>query len=132
VRNDQCEFMRVMYGNKPNAWHDDLEGFDRLRVIVNAMTRMRFCNREGRMDLEGKGTEPRKGYLRWYEARPKEKAPLVFGHWWQLRLVAEPGFVGLDSGCVWGGALSALRLEDRTLSRVACPGYQEAGQDAGG
>ena len=124
---DYREFLANMYGSRPEKWADALKGWDRLRVIVNAMTRMRFCNREGRMDLEGKGTEPRKGYLRWYEARPKEKATIVFGHWSQLGLVVQAGFVGLDSGCVWGGALSALRLEDRTLYQVACPGYQEAG-----
>ena len=119
-----------MYGSKPRRWDDALTGWDRLRVIVNAMTRMRFCDRKGRMDLAGKGTQPRKGYLRWYETRPKEKRNVVFGHWSQLGLVVEPGVVGLDSGCVWGGALSALRLEDRTLYQVACPGYQSPGGEA--
>ena len=118
------EFLANMYGAKPERWDDSLAGWDRLRVIVNAMTRMRFCDREGRMDLAGKGTEPRKGYLRWYEARRQGKATIVFGHWSQLGLVVEPGLVGLDSGCVWGGSLTALRLEDRTLSQVACAGYQ--------
>ena len=79
------------------------------------------------MDLQGKGTEPAKGYLRWYQTRPKEARTLVFGHWSQLGLVREPGIVGLDSGCVWGGALSAFRLEDRTLVQVPCPGYQAVG-----
>jgi bis(5'-nucleosyl)-tetraphosphatase (symmetrical) len=125
------EFLANMYGGTPAQWDDALTGWDRLRVIVNAMTRMRFCNRDGRMDLEGKGTQPRKGYSRWYETRTKangtEKATLLFGHWSQLGLVVEPGVIGLDSGCIWGGALSALRLEDRTLYQVACPGYQEPG-----
>jgi bis(5'-nucleosyl)-tetraphosphatase (symmetrical) len=125
------DFLKNMYGGTPQAWDDALAGWDRLRVIVNAMTRMRFCNRDGRMDLEGKGTQPRKGYSRWYETRTKangtEKATLLFGHWSQLGLVVEPGVIGLDSGCIWGGALSALRLEDRTLYQVACPGYQEPG-----
>jgi bis(5'-nucleosyl)-tetraphosphatase (symmetrical) len=124
------EFLAHMYGSKPERWDDALAGWDRLRVIVNAMTRMRFCDRAGRMDLEGKGTEPRKGYLRWYETRPKEKATVVFGHWSQLGLVVQPGAVGLDSGCVWGGALSALRLEDRTLYQVACAGHQSPGGEA--
>jgi len=121
------EFLEHMYGSKPEQWDDALTGWDRLRVIVNAMTRMRFCDRNGKMDLQGKGTEPAKGYLRWYQTRPKQACTLVFGHWSQLGLVREPAVVGLDSGCVWGGALSAFRLEDRTLFQVPCPGYQEAG-----
>jgi bis(5'-nucleosyl)-tetraphosphatase (symmetrical) len=122
------EFLEHMYGSKPERWDDELAGWDRLRVIVNAMTRMRFCDRKGRMDLHGKGTEPAKGYLRWYQTRPKrEPQTIVFGHWSQLGLVREPGIVGLDSGCVWGGALSALRLEDRTLYQVPCGGYRSPG-----
>ena len=121
------EFLEHMYGSKPDRWDDALSGWDRLRVIVNAMTRMRFCDRNGKMDLQGKGTEPAKGFLRWYETRPKEACTLVFGHWSQLGLVREPAVVGLDSGCVWGGALTAFRLEDRTLFQVPCPGYQAAG-----
>jgi bis(5'-nucleosyl)-tetraphosphatase (symmetrical) len=121
------EFLEHMYGSKPERWDDALTGWDRLRVIVNAMTRMRFCDRNGRMDLQGKGTDPAEGYLRWYETRPKEARTLVFGHWSQLGLVRESGVVGLDSGCVWGGALTAFRLEDRTLFQVPCPGYQAAG-----
>jgi len=123
------EFLANMYGSKPDRWDDALAGWDRLRVIVNAMTRMRFCDRKGRMDLEGKGTEPRKGYFRWYQTRQKEDASIVFGHWSQLGLVIQAGVVGLDSGCVWGGALSALRLEDRTLFQVACPRYQSPGAE---
>ena len=121
------EFLEHMYGSTPDRWDDALRGWDRLRVIVNAMTRMRFCDRNGKMDLQGKGTEPAKGYLRWYQTRPKETRTLVFGHWSQLGLVREPAVVGLDSGCVWGGALSAFGLEDRTLYQVPCPGYQAVG-----
>ena len=124
---DYRSFLQHLYGNQPGRWDDELGGWDRLRVIVNAMTRMRFCDRQGRIDLEGKGTEPAQGYRRWYELRHKEARTLVFGHWSQLGLVVEPALVGLDSGCVWGGALTALRLEDRTLYQVPCPGYQAAG-----
>jgi bis(5'-nucleosyl)-tetraphosphatase (symmetrical) len=127
---DYRDFLANMYGSKPERWDDALTGWDRLRVIVNAMTRMRFCDRKGRMDLEGKGTQPRKGYLRWYETRPKEKRTVLFGHWSQLGLMVQPGAVGLDSGCVWGGVLSALRLEDRTLYQVACAGHQSPGGEA--
>ena len=126
-----CDFLAHMYGSKPDRWDETLAGWDRLRVIVNAMTRMRFCDRAGRMDLAGKGTQPRPGFLRWYETRPPdESCTLVFGHWSQLGLVREGTVVGLDSGCVWGGALSALRLEDHALSQVACRRYQAPGGEA--
>jgi bis(5'-nucleosyl)-tetraphosphatase (symmetrical) len=120
------EFLNHMYGNQPERWDDALEGWDRLRVIVNAMTRMRYCDGKGRIDLSRAGTEPAKGYRRWYETRRREPGKtLVFGHWSQLGLVLAPGIVGLDSGCIWGGRLSALRLDDRTLFQLPCPGYQE-------
>jgi bis(5'-nucleosyl)-tetraphosphatase (symmetrical) len=124
------EFLKNMYGNKPERWDDALAGWDRLRVIVNAMTRMRFCDAQGRIDLEGKGTQPRKGYLRWYEARRKDEQIIVFGHWSQLGLVVQSKVMGLDSGCVWGGALTALRLEDRALHEIPCRGYQAPGGEA--
>lgn len=124
------EFLKNIYGSQPDRWDEALTGWDRLRVIVNAMTRMRFCDRLGRMNLEGKGTQPPNGYLRWYETRSKDPRPIVFGHWSQLGFVREPGVVGLDSGCVWGGALSALRLEDGALYQVACPGYQATGGES--
>lgn len=124
---DYREFLANMYGSKPERWDDALTGWDRLRVIVNAMTRMRFCDRNGRMDLQGKGTEPRAGYLRWYETRRDDERAIVFGHWSQLGLVVKEKILGLDSGCVWGGALTALKLEDRSLHEVRCRGYQSAG-----
>jgi bis(5'-nucleosyl)-tetraphosphatase (symmetrical) len=128
VAADYREFLQHMYGNQPDRWNDALEGWDRLRVVVNAMTRMRYCDRKGRMDLKTAGTEPSKGFLRWYETRKREPdAMLIFGHWSQLGLVFRPGIVGLDSGCIWGGRLSALRLDDRTLFQLPCPGYQEPG-----
>jgi bis(5'-nucleosyl)-tetraphosphatase (symmetrical) len=126
---DYREFLDHMYGNQPERWDDALEGWDRLRVIVNAMTRMRYCDGKGRIDLSRAGTEPAKGYQRWYETRRREPGKtLVFGHWSQLGLVLAPGIVGLDSGCIWGGKLSALRLDDRTLFQLPCPGYQEPGE----
>jgi bis(5'-nucleosyl)-tetraphosphatase (symmetrical) len=126
---DYGEFLRNMYGNEPDRWNDALQGWDRLRVLVNAMTRMRYCDRGGRMDLKTAGTEPARGYLRWYETRTREPgATLIFGHWSQLGLVFMPGIAGLDSGCIWGGRLSALRLDDRTLFQVPCRGYQQPGE----
>jgi bis(5'-nucleosyl)-tetraphosphatase (symmetrical) len=121
------EFLKNMYGSKPERWDDALTGWDRLRVIVNAMTRMRFCTRDGRMEFHRKGAEPPAGYFAWYETRPQEEEAIICGHWSQLGLKLTPRLAALDSGCVWGGALSALRLEDRALYQVACPGYQPIG-----
>ena len=124
---DYRAFLANMYGSKPDEWRDDLKGWDRLRVIVNAMTRMRFCTPEGKMDFQAKGEKAPKGFRPWFEVRPKEKQRLVFGHWSALGLKVTERVAGLDSGCVWGGKLTALRLEDRTLHAVPCPGYQAAG-----
>jgi bis(5'-nucleosyl)-tetraphosphatase (symmetrical) len=122
------DFLRRMYGNGPEAWREDLKGWDRLRVIVNAMTRMRFCSRDGRMELEAKGKTPPRGYRPWFDTRPDDEATtIVFGHWSQLGLKVRARQVGLDSGCVWGGKLTAQRLEDRKLWQVGCAGYQAPG-----
>jgi len=123
------DFLANMYGSKPDEWRDGLKGWDRLRVIVNAMTRMRFCTPEGKMDFQAKGAKAPKGYRPWFDLRPKEKQRLVFGHWSALGLKVTERLAGLDSGCVWGGKLTAFRLEDRTLYAVACRGYQGAGEE---
>ena len=122
------EFLANMYGSKPDRWSDQLEGWDRLRVIVNAMTRMRFARPDGKMDFHAKGTEPPEGYEAWFDLRPKESASLICGHWSTLGLKMTRRLAALDSGCVWGGKLTALRLEDRTLYQVPCRGYQAAGE----
>jgi bis(5'-nucleosyl)-tetraphosphatase (symmetrical) len=126
---DYREFLKNMYGSKPEEWSDALAGWDRLRVVVNAMTRMRFCTRQGMMEFHAKGAKPPPGYLPWYETRPAKEAPIVFGHWSQLGLRLDPHVSCLDSGCVWGGSLSALRLEDRALYQVGCAGYQAPGRE---
>jgi bis(5'-nucleosyl)-tetraphosphatase (symmetrical) len=117
------EFLANMYGSKPERWADSLAGWDRLRVIVNAMTRMRFCSAEGAMEFHSNGVEAPAGFRAWYDARRDEK-PIVFGHWSALGLRLTERIAGLDTGCVWGGALTALRLEDRWLAQVPCAGYQ--------
>lgn len=124
------EFLANMYGNEPQRWDDALSGWERLRVIVNAMTRMRFCTREGRMELRVAGAKPPAGYLAWFDTRPPEDETLVCGHWSALGLVLREKLAALDSGCVWGGRLSALRLEDRSLFQVPCRGYQPLGGEA--
>lgn len=127
---DYRDFLANLYGSEPRAWDDALEGWNRLRVIVNAMTRMRFCSAEGSMDFEAKGVDPPPGYAPWFATRTDPAEPtLLCGHWSALGLRLGRRLVALDSGCVWGGALSALRLEDRTLYQVACRGYRPIGCD---
>jgi bis(5'-nucleosyl)-tetraphosphatase (symmetrical) len=120
------EFLQNMYGSKPERWDDALAGWDRLRVIVNAMTRMRFCTPNGAMEFHTNGVEPPAGYQAWYEARRDEKT-ILFGHWSALGLKLTERLAGLDTGCVWGGPLTALRLEDRWLVQVPSRGYQKSG-----
>ena len=120
------DFLANMYGGTPSAWREDLAGWDRLRVIVNAMTRLRFCNAAGEMELRAKGTAAPPGYRPWFELRAAEELPIICGHWSALGLRLADRLVALDSGCVWGGSLTALRLEDRNLFQVTCRGYQQA------
>lgn len=118
------EFLRHLYGSKPSAWRDSLDGADRLRVIVNAMTRLRFCTEAGVMEFAAKGGRDAApaGYRAWFDApgRRQRASTVVCGHWSALGLHMQPGLLALDSGCVWGGALSAVRLEDRRLFQVDC------------
>jgi bis(5'-nucleosyl)-tetraphosphatase (symmetrical) len=105
-----------MYGNEPSVWRDDLEGWDRLRFTINAFTRLRVCNLDdGRMLLGHKGppeTAP-PGAAPWFRVAWRRSAGqrLVFGHWSALGYVAEQDVLGLDTGCVWGGALTAQRVD---------------------
>ena len=118
--SDLKTFLSSMYGNTPSQWHDGLEGADRLRVIVNALTRLRFCTPDGCMEFsstESAGGAP-VGYLPWFEVagRATQNTPMVFGHWSTLvaRPRQHPGLLNnvlpLDTGCVWGGCLTAARL----------------------
>lgn len=125
------EFLRNMWGSRPAAWQDDLAGWDRLRVVVNAMTRMRFCSPAGDMEFHTKGeaiTAP-PGYLPWFAVPGRASADhtIVCGHWSALGLRVEPGLLALDSGCLWGRELTAVRLEDRAVFQVPC-GCSAAGE----
>jgi bis(5'-nucleosyl)-tetraphosphatase (symmetrical) len=118
------DLIEHMYGSKPERWEASLRGHDRLRVIINAMTRMRICSEDGRMELSHKGTldDIPAGYLPWFEipGRKSATSTVIFGHWSALGLKIEANLAALDSGCVWGGCLSAIRLEDRKLFQVSC------------
>jgi bis(5'-nucleosyl)-tetraphosphatase (symmetrical) len=129
------DFLREMYGNKPAQWDDSLTGNARLRVIVNALTRLRFCTPEGVMDLTASGgpEDAPPGYLPWFDVPGRKTAgtPIAFGHWSTLGYVIRPDIVSLDTGCVWGGCLSALRLgadgAAHELVQVACDQVQKPG-----
>jgi bis(5'-nucleosyl)-tetraphosphatase (symmetrical) len=116
LRSDQAHaFFHAMYGNQPDHWSDDLQGTERLRVIVNALTRLRFCNVDGVMEFkstEGAGNAP-DGYMPWFEVPGRNTAnvAVAFGHWSTLGWLNRPDVLSLDTGCVWGGCLSALRLD---------------------
>lgn len=125
---DYKDFLANMYGSKPDHWSDDLTGWDRLRVIVNAMTRLRFCSAKGGMDFRAKGKTAPPGYRPWFDFR-KDSEAIVCGHWSGLGLTIGEKLAALDSGCVWGGKLTALRLEDRALYQVPCAGYQAPGAE---
>lgn len=122
------DFLREMYGNTPARWHEDLHGIERLRCIVNALTRVRYCEPDGTMVLNTpeNGSEPVSGIMPWFDLpdRKTRNVTVVFGHWSQRGLVLQPDLIGLDTGCVWGGKLTAVRLNDRTLYQVDCPQYQ--------
>ena len=115
--DDWVQFLQQMYSNEPAQWQEGLAGMDRLRVIVNALTRLRFCTAQGVMEFANKGepaTAPA-GYLPWYAVPGRLTAQITVacGHWSTLDQLEGNHVLALDTGCVWGGALSALRLAQR-------------------
>ncbi len=119
---DYAAFFDRMYGNRPRGWSDGLTGLERHRVVINATTRMRCLDDDGQMDFDYKqGLDPMPDDLVPWFAHPARRSTdveVVFGHWSTLGYHAEDRIHALDSGCVWGGHLSALRLEDRELFQV--------------
>jgi bis(5'-nucleosyl)-tetraphosphatase (symmetrical) len=122
--DDYATFLARMYGNNPHGWSDDLTGHKRLRVIVNALTRMRICTDSGEMEFKFKGEYPDipEGYRAWFEVpgRASAGATVIFGHWSALGLMLRDNAIALDTGCLWGGPMTAIRLEDRKLFQVEC------------
>ena len=118
------EFILNLWGSEPASWSNELSGWQRLRVIVNAMTRMRFCTPDGVMEFKTKGelVNAPAGHLPWFEVPNRQSADsvLVTGHWSALGLQITPNRLALDSGCLWGGHLTAVRLEDRRVFQVDC------------
>lgn len=121
------DFLAHMWGSEPAAWQDDLVGWDRLRVVVNAMTRMRFCTPSGVMEFRAPGAKgppegAPAGCLPWYEVAGRRSADhvLICGHWSALGFRQTEKLLALDSGCLWGGSLTAVRLEDRRVYQLPC------------
>lgn len=117
-------FLRHMYGNQPTRWHDNLEGIDRLRVITNAMTRLRICRADGEMEFHYKATLSGipDGYMPWFDVpdRKTRSEVVIFGHWSALGLQQRNNVVALDTGCLWNGKLTAFRLNDHAIFQVPC------------
>jgi bis(5'-nucleosyl)-tetraphosphatase (symmetrical) len=118
---DLPAFLARMWGNQPDRWDDGLAGADRLRVIVNALTRLRFCTPAGVMDLRAAGglEQAPPGMLAWFDVPGRRSAGtcIAFGHWSTLGYLRRPDLIALDTGCVWGGCLSALRLDESGAGR---------------
>ncbi|MES2819511.1 MAG: symmetrical bis(5'-nucleosyl)-tetraphosphatase [Pseudomonadota bacterium] len=118
-------FLEGMYGNEPAKWHKDLTGISRLRVITNALTRMRFCKADGTLDFkskEGLDSAP-PGFAPWFSHanRKTRGLKLIFGHWAALEgQCDEPGLFALDTGCVWGGAMTLLNVDSGQRHRCSC------------
>ncbi len=120
---DHDEFLRQLYGNQPDRWRDTLTGIDRLRVITNVLTRLRLCTVQGKMEFAHKGKPENlpRGYLPWFAVprRRHRATTVIFGHWAALGLYLDSNVAALDTGCVWGRDLTALRLSDRKIFRCA-------------
>ncbi|WP_394777419.1 symmetrical bis(5'-nucleosyl)-tetraphosphatase [Undibacterium sp.] len=126
------DLLDQMYGNTPAQWSDGLRGVDRWRCIINAFTRMRFCNADGVMDFDSKEgmDDMPPGFMPWFDVPGRQTAttPIAFGHWSTLGLIMRPDLLSLDTGCIWGGQLTAVALDDRQLVQVDCPQQMRPGQ----
>lgn len=125
LRSDEyVTFLHRMYGDTPDLWSESLRGWDRLRFITNVFTRMRYCDQQGRIDLTyagPPGTQP--ATLKpWYEWPNKRTIPVVFGHWSSLGAKQIGDVVCVDSGCVWGGRLTAVRLDKKPIELISVAG----------
>ena len=125
------DFLFNMYGDQPKQWDGRLKGWNRLRTITNFMTRLRYCNNKGEMSFTDKGppgTQSR-GMKPWYEipSRKSQDTTIVFGHWSTLGYKHENNIISTDTGCLWGGQLTAIKmeLEKLTLYQLECEAKRE-------
>ncbi len=129
---DYPSFFEQMYGNQPDLWSDDLDGLDRLRFITNCFTRLRFCTQEGHLALDEKGqpgspAPDLQPWFTWQQRRSKD-LKILFGHWSTLGAYEGENVYALDTGCLWGGSLTALKIGDTTTRiELDCPGAQKPG-----
>ncbi len=130
---DALPFFQQMYGAQPARWRDDLRGWERLRFITNSFTRLRYCEADGSLAFTCKGAPGTQAarQVPWFEVADRRSADLniLFGHWSTLGRYEGRGVTCLDTGCVWGAALTALRLDDRRWFSVSCEGACEPGED---
>lgn len=127
LTNNLHNFLNNMYGDKPDIWTNSLKGFERLRFICNCFTRMRFCHADGTLDFTSNGspgTIP-KDALPWFEVENREDSNnnILFGHWSTLGKINKDNVYALDTGCVWGGKLTALQIDTKTPKYISidCP-----------
>ena len=113
----------TMYGDEPSQWDENLQGADRLRFIINVLTRLRVCTAQGRVDLRQKGPpgEARPPWIPWFKVpgRASAASRVIFGHWSALGFYNGDGVLALDTGCVWGGTLTGVNLDDPDAPPVA-------------
>ena len=134
LRSDPQQLLSHMYGDRPDRWKSSLRGRSRLRFIVNVLTRLRFCTPDGRIDLKHKG-KPDSAvapWLPWFRVstRASLEARVVFGHWSALGFYRAPGLLGLDTGCVWGGTLTAVNLDDPAATPISVASRQPRSSEA--
>ncbi len=119
---DYLKFLQHMYGNQPDHWNDKLAGMDRLRVITNAATRLRVCSADGQMEFKFKGElqDIPDGYMPWFDVptRATKEVQVIFGHWSALGLRQRDNIYALDTGCLWGGKLTAMNVETKAIVQV--------------
>lgn len=129
LADDAIGLFEHMYGSKPDQWSETLSGYDRLRFIINCLTRLRFCDADGRIDLKAKGglDKASPGLMPWFRVpgRRSRDLRIICGHWSALGLHAEDNVISIDAGCVWGGSLCAWRLDEPAAPVMrACAGYR--------
>ena len=122
LKNDASNILANMWGDSPKKWNENLKGYKRLRVIINYFTRMRYLSEDGSLKLDLKSKTAKKGYIHWFHQTKenlKNKENIIFGHWASINGETNiDNIIGLDTGCVWGNKLTAIRLEDKKIFQI--------------
>jgi bis(5'-nucleosyl)-tetraphosphatase (symmetrical) len=133
-RPNYRDYLANLYGNEPKKWDEQLTGWERLRFITNCFTRLRYCTAKGKLVMKKKGAptfdiDDKEQPWFWWPHRASRDMPIIFGHWSTLGYYAGNGVYGLDTGCLWGGGLTALRLEDKQVFTLPCAGECVPGEE---